>query len=235
MTAAVGVILDTKANTQKIFGGGEEDSASKQTSSDANSHNNDITAMDMSADRSFVCSGQVGSAPVAFTWDATTGAMQKRFKLSKGGRGINAVAISNDGKYVALCDLHNDHNVHVYDIGSGALAMKDKGGPDKIFDACFSAQPGSTSFVTVGVKHIKFWDVSTKKVQKGLFKGKGDPTSFSCAAFDNDGVCYTGGCNAMIYIWKGRDLEKTVKAHKAGFICSMKFDNGKLFTGGKDG
>lgn len=39
----------------------------------------------------------------------------------------------------------------------------------------------------------------------------------------------------MIYVWNGRDLQTTIKAHDAGFICALRFVDGKLYSGGKDG
>jgi hypothetical protein len=30
-------------------------------------------------------------------------------------------------------------------------------------------------------------------------------------------------------------LQKTIDAHKGGFICTIRFSNGKLYSGGKDG
>jgi hypothetical protein len=48
MTAALGVILDEGSNTQRFFGGGMADAASKHDSSTKNCHNNDITAIAMS-------------------------------------------------------------------------------------------------------------------------------------------------------------------------------------------
>jgi WD40 repeat protein len=60
-------------------------------------------------------------------------------------------------------------------------------------------------------------------------------TSFACVAYDSNGVCYTGGANSQIYVWNGRDLSSTIKAHSAGFICALRFVEGKLYSGGKDG
>jgi len=196
MTAALGVILDHTSNTQKFFGGGQVDNTSKQTANDQNGHTNDITSICISSGRNLAASGQVGSSPVAFVWDAVTGEKKQRFKLSKGARGVNAIALSPDDKYCALVDLHNDHNVYVYDVGSGALVHKDKGDTNKIMDVCFSGQPGSHDFATVGQKHIKFWYTDYKQQKKGIFGGKGEQTSFACVTWDNNGTCYTGGCNA---------------------------------------
>lgn len=94
MTAALGVILDTEANTQAFFGGGEVENKSKQTANDMNGHTNDIMAIALSSCRKLAVSGQVGSSPTVFVWDAETGEKKNRFKVSKGARGINAVALS---------------------------------------------------------------------------------------------------------------------------------------------
>ena len=114
MTAALGVILDHGSNTQKFFGGGEVDNTSKQTACDANGHTNDIMCISLTNDRTTAATGQVGSTPVLFIWDARSGEKKGRAKLPKGSRGINAVAFSSDGSKVACVDLHNDHNVYVY-------------------------------------------------------------------------------------------------------------------------
>jgi len=161
MTAALGVILDAPTNTQKFFGGGKVENTAKNVANDEQAHTDDITSIAISADRQSAASGQVGNAPSAFFWDAKTGQKKQRFKLSAGSRGVNAISISNCGSLVALVDLHNDHNVYVYDTASGALKMKSKGDTNKIFDICFSAKAGDKSFATAGAKHIKFWNPDT--------------------------------------------------------------------------
>ena len=235
MTAALGVILDHSSNTQKFFGGGVVDNTAKNVANDEQAHTDDITSITISSDRNWAASGQVGSAPSAFVWNARTGEKKQRYKLAKGARGVNAIALSSDSKYVALVDLHDDHNVYVYDVESGSLKMKEKGDTNKIFDICFSARPGDYSFGTAGSKHVKFWNVDTLKSEKGLFGQKGEATSFACIAYDNNGVAYTGGTNSMIYVWNGRELSSTLKAHDAGFICALRWIDGKLYSGGKDG
>lgn len=235
MTAALGVILDASSNTQRFFGGGQVDNTAKNVANDENAHTDDITSITISSDREWAASGQVGSAPSAFVWNAKTGEKKQRFKLAKGARGVTAIAMSNDGKLVALVDISDDHNVYVYDVATGAPKMKEKGDTNKIFDICFSAKPGDNNFATAGSKHIKFWYPDQLKGEKGLFEGKGEPTSFACVAYDSNGVCYTGAVNSLIYVWNGRNLVNTIKAHSAGFICALRFAEGKLYSGGKDG
>ena len=123
-TAALGVILNQDKNTQKFFGGGQTDKKSKQVARDDMYHTNDITAMDMLTSRGVLSTGLNGSAPVAFTWDATTWEKKGRYKLDKGSREVTAIAISQDGKYVAMCVKHNNHDIFVFELVKGTQVKK---------------------------------------------------------------------------------------------------------------
>ena len=124
------------------------------------SHNNDIESMNVntSGGRTHACTGQVGKNAAVFTWDTTTGQKIKRVQLGKAERGVAAICISPDGRYVATADKHNDHNVCIWDMNSGDVVMKDKGGPDPIFDLTFSKKAGHVACWSVGKKHIAYWD-----------------------------------------------------------------------------
>lgn len=109
------------------------------------------------------------------------------------------------------------------------------GDTNKIFDICFSAKSGDNRFVTVGAKHIKFWDANPLSGKRGVFGAAGEQTSFACSAFDDQGVCYAGGANGLIYVWNGSTCSKTLKFHNGGFVGALRFAEGKIFSGGKDG
>jgi WD40 repeat protein len=113
--------------------------------------------------------------------------------------------------------------------------MKQKGGTNKIFDCCFTLKKGEYMCATAGSKHISFWNPSNNFAKKGIFAGVGEATSMACVAYDENGVCYSGGCNSKIYVWNERQLRKTIAVHKGGFICAIKCVNGKIYSGGKDG
>lgn len=72
-------------------------------------------------------------------------------------RGITAIALSIDGKYFACADLHNDHNVYLYETQSGSLQWTQKGDTNKIIDIAFTNKPNDYTFCTAGTKHVKFW------------------------------------------------------------------------------
>jgi len=60
--------------------------------------------------------------------------------------------MSNNGSLVACVDLHDEHNVYVFDVESGALKFKDKGDTSKIFDLCFTDKPGDNTYCNCWIK-----------------------------------------------------------------------------------
>ena len=223
MTAALGVILDPNSNTQKFFGGGEVENTSKQTANDNNGHTNDIMCSKICNHRKFAATGQVGSQPTLFTWNAETGEKAGRAKLDKGSRGINAVAWSKDNDMVACVDLHNDHHVYVFTNATSSLDLKckQKGSQNKIHDIAFDKT--SNRFCTAGSKHIEFWDADAPDLDKkgGIYNGN-KMTSFSCCVWDDQGICWSGGSNSLVYKWgKDRMCAGTINAHSKGFVCAI--------------
>lgn len=237
MTAALGVILNQSANTQKFFGGGQADNTSKQVARDEKHHTNDITAMGISEDRTLAATGQNGSQPVAFVWNATSGEFKRRYKLTKGMREITAISISPNNKFVAMVDNHNDHNLWIFEVDSEKEVKKDKTGVDRIYHCAWSLKEGEMILATAGVKHFATWDLdaATFKKRKGIYGKNGNPTSHCCVAWDNEGTCFTGGANSHIYVWKDKELQSTYDVHGEGFICAIKWVGGKVISGAKDG
>jgi WD40 repeat protein len=235
MTAALGVILDQGSNKQKFFGGGQTDNASKKVARDDKCHTNDITAMDVSCDRTLAATGQNGSKPVAFMWDSCTGDMKARFKLDKGDREVTAIAISPDNKMVALCDNHNDHHIWIFDVASGSKVHKKTTGGDRIYHLSWSQKEGDCCVAAAGRKHYSCWDLDNGfEKKKGIHGSAGKPTSHCCVAWDDKGTAYTGGANSHIYCWEGRTLKGTYDVHGRGFVCAIRYVDGQIISGAKD-
>lgn len=89
-------------------------------------------------------------------WNTQTGEKRNRIKLEKGARAVAACAVSSDARYIATVDKHNDHNVKIFD--GNKCIFGDKGGPDPIFDICFSRKEGAPVCYTAGKKHFAHWD-----------------------------------------------------------------------------
>lgn len=66
MTAALGVVLNPNQNTQKFFGGSIVSSKKKFKCLE---HIDDILCLDISDDRNFVATGEVGPQPNIFVWN----------------------------------------------------------------------------------------------------------------------------------------------------------------------
>lgn len=84
MAASTGIILDWVATPmqQKFFGGKEiQDKPKGKTRIDPLFHNDDITCLKISNDRTLVASGQVGSEPWVFVWSSVDGSLKSRFQL----------------------------------------------------------------------------------------------------------------------------------------------------------
>lgn len=235
-TAALGVILDQGSNKQKFFGGGQVDNASKKVARDDMGHTNDITAMDVSGCRGLAATGQNGSRPVVFVWDATSGDKKARFKIQKGSREITAIAICPKNQFVAFVDNHNDHRIYIYDIEKGTEEKQQKTGNYRIYHCAWSKKSGDAIVAVAGVKTFALYDFGDDfKRKKGIYGDAGKPTSHCCTTWDEDGLCYTGGANSHIYIWEGRNLKSNYDVHGKGFVCAIRYCEGKIVSGAKDG
>lgn len=190
--------------------------------------------VNVAGSREWAVSGQVGKWPPVFVWNTKTGEKRSRIKLEKGARAVAACAISADGKYVATADKHNDHNVKIWDSYSGNIIFGDKGGPDPIFDICFSRKEGAPVAFSAGKKHFYHWDCGNMKKKKGLYNGN-PMCSFACVTADDKGMAYAGGSNALIYKFAGNTTQKTYGFHGSGFVGAIMWLNGKLYSGGRDG
>ena len=112
-TAALGVVLDQQTNTQQFFGGYETADERRQNVNHENGHNDDITCIAMSMDRLVAVTGQRGPVPSIFSWNANTGEKITKNSLPKGARGVAAISISSDSKFIVAVDMSDSHNVHM--------------------------------------------------------------------------------------------------------------------------
>ena len=91
-----------------------------------------------------------------------------------------------------------------------------RGHKDKIFEIKWDPNIAD-QFVTVGMKHIKFWTLSgggfTSK--RGTFGQQGKVETMLCASYSKTpGMIYSGAGNGRVYVWENGVLNQTVEAHK---------------------
>lgn len=64
---------------------------------------------------------------------------------------------------------------------------------------------------------LQFWhpaDATKKLFKTGTFGPRYQQTRFSCCAFNEEGLCFSGGENGLIYCWDQRgEIGLTLAAH----------------------
>ena len=228
-TAAVGVVLDIKTNTQKF----------------CIEHTDDITCLDVYED--LVVTGQVGAKPSVIVWNCNTRETKAIFQgdLQKS---ISQVCFSPDGKKIAAVANDDDHTIGIFDFikFSGPKYDKRKAKTDGtiiigkgpkagVLDAQFD--PSGKILILACVKEINFVTIegSAIKCTKGSGWGKNPLQAVLCIGF-LEGNIVTGTFSGNLFVWKGKSLTSTVAAHTGSVnaIWSRKTQKG-LLTGGNDG
>jgi len=238
MTAALGVHMDLKTRQQKYFGGGEKDKDAEKYLKDWPSHQDDITSIDIAggANRNIVASGECGKMSTVHVWDTNTMTSMASFSLGGTAKGVAAVSISPCQRYIAAVDQSNDHNMNIYNIQKKKMLLTLSAGSEVITNIQWSKKPNDLKFVAVTPKAVQFWnpaDASKKLFKNGVF-GKFPQTKISCAVYDEDGICYSGGANGGVHVWdQKQDLGIVLKAHTAE-VTAVTCAEGLLISTGKD-
>eukprot|EP00002_Diphylleia_rotans_P034049 TRINITY_DN7287_c0_g2_i1.p1 TRINITY_DN7287_c0_g2~~TRINITY_DN7287_c0_g2_i1.p1 ORF type:complete len:2704 (-),score=538.32 TRINITY_DN7287_c0_g2_i1:170-8281(-) len=218
MSAAVGITFDPINNQQKHF----------------REHNDDIISLAVHPEGRLIATGQVGKLPTICIWD--TESMQLVSKIQKfHERGVCCLAFMQNGQGLISVGLDDHNSVAVWEWKSGTLLASGRGHDDKIFGICASQDD---SFVTVGVKHIKFWKKMGNSIngKKGIFGKVGKvQTILSAAAPKGSTTVFTGTAGGDIYLWSDGTLTKAADAvHKGGchVLCCT---DSIVASGGADG
>lgn len=204
-------------------------------------HSDDVTALTINQNQKFsglVASGQLGATAQIRVWDLTS----KDTRATLQGphqRGVCSLDFSVSGRLLLSVGLEMEHYAAVWKWQEGSLMCKVSCSPHRIF--CAQFRPDSDSqFVTVGVKHVRFWKVCGgtalgQRAVLGVIKGIKMQTMLSIA-FGAQNLTFTGGMNGDVYVWKGHELNRTISQAHEGPVFSMftTLQDGLIVTGGKD-
>jgi len=231
--ASVGIVHNIKTGEQRFFNG---------------SHVDDILCLTCHPNKKYIATGDIvslnGEGPCIAVWDATApeAAPLVVFKIGEGKimRNVSTMGFSCDGKYLIAVTGDNYHSVRIYDWKAKTLLCTEKGHSDKILDID-NHPTDPNSFVTVGVKHIKFWkfDSTSKRftTKKGIF-GKSKIQTILCPLYIGNGdILLTGTYSGELYIWntKTGEVIGTVNTdHASIYGCAYNPEFG-LVCGHRDG
>lgn len=117
------------------------------------------------------------------------------------------------------------------------MIATNNGGRTKIVDVEFATP---TQFVTVGVKHIKWWSLEGPHLESrnGIF-GDTPVPSITCACFPtrDPAVVLTGTSEGHIFIWRNRTLAHVASAHagRCDALALFPTTPNRMLSGGADG
>ncbi|KAE9039083.1 Echinoderm microtubule-associated protein-like 6 [Phytophthora rubi] len=231
-TAAVGIIYDSTNHLQKHHVG----------------HNDDIISFAVcDAKRNLIATGERGKKPALRVWDAHTGELRCELREFH-ARGILSLAFSSDSTRLVSVGDDDDHSLAVWsDASNGSWTLAKllaTGKGDKAVNRFASFGANADTIITGGVKHVLFWTVQGKTIvsKRGIVGKQGSLQTFpSGCNFGGDFV--TGTAGGELYVWRGNDLSRAVKAHdgEVRVVTSTTLADspaGKspvLLSGGKDG
>ncbi|XP_046338524.1 echinoderm microtubule-associated protein-like 6 isoform X1 [Haliotis rufescens] len=192
--------------------------------------------------KNVVASGQIGNPPSVHVWDAVT---KETMSIVQGvhSKGVCSVDFSCTGKYLLTVGLEDEHNVAVWRWQDGSKVATAPGNSQRIFQAEF--RPDSdTQFVSVGVKHVKFWTVAGSQLvgKRGILTDAGSGADVKkmqtmlSVAFGANNLTYTGAMSGDVYVWKDTTLTRLVQKAHNGPVFSMytTLRDGLIVTGGKE-
>lgn len=230
-TAAVGITLNAKTNTQKFF----------------IQHTDDITAFDIFGDK--VVTGQMGKKPLICVWDSSKMEYITSFK-DELQNSISHVCFSNDGKRIAAIANDPDHTIAIYNLDkltapgynrskarSDGSIIVGTGPKAEILQLKFD--PSDQMLVAACNKEVDFisFDGGAIKCSKGTGWGKNiTPQAVLCIGFI-DQTCVTGTFSGNLFMWKGKSLSGVpVQAHTGtvNALWTRKTQKG-IISGGNDG
>nr|XP_039266613.1 echinoderm microtubule-associated protein-like 6 [Styela clava] len=214
--AGVGIVVDPSRRKQKFFLG----------------HDDDIISLSLHPSGQLVATGQVGKTPYICVWESSTVKTMSILK-DQHTHGIAALAFSPNGERLVSVGLDTNNLVVVWDWKKGRMLSNARGHTDRIFDVQWIDQ---AQFVTCGVKHIKFWNLSGNSLtnKRGVLGKLGEVQTALCVRCSADNV-YSGMLSGDIYVWQGHNLTRIVSHAHIGGIFSMHSSVDGYATGGKDG
>uniref|UniRef100_H3CLU3 EMAP like 6 n=2 Tax=Tetraodon nigroviridis TaxID=99883 RepID=H3CLU3_TETNG len=198
-------------------------------------HDDDVLSLTVHPLKDVVASAQVGRDAAIHVWDVQT---LKCLSLLKGhhSQGVSSLEFTADGKSLVSVGIDQFHSILIWDWKKGERLAKARGHKDKIF--VVRTNPFRTDkLVTVGIKHIKFWQHSGGGLtfKRGIFGNLGKQETMMSACFGrSEDLVFSGATNGDIYIWRDTTLIKTIKAHDGPVFAMCSLDKG-FVTGGKDG
>ncbi|XP_021423987.2 echinoderm microtubule-associated protein-like 6 [Oncorhynchus mykiss] len=231
-TAAAVVIQNLSAGTQSFY----------------LEHTDDILCLTVNQHPKYlniIATGQIGDvtdlpglAPSIHVWDAMSKQTLSVLRCSH-AKGVGYVNFSATGKLLLSVGVEPEHTITVWRWQEGTKVTSKGRHADRIFVVEF--RPDSdTQFVSVGIKHIKFWTLvgGSLMYKKGVIGAveDGRMQTMLSVAFGANNLTFTGAINGDVYVWREHFLVRVVAKAHTGPVFTMytTLRDGLIVTGGKE-
>lgn len=203
-------------------------------------HNDDVTCLaGHPLEPDIVASGQVativdGRATMPHICVHNTRTGEDWVIKNAGQRQIRTLDFSADGRYLAAVAADDENTVSVYDWRAGKRLASLEGDTNIIMHLRWNHLEDD-SFVTVGKRHVYFWNFDGKTLTKKRGRlGKFATDTFPCVGFSEKGYACVGTQGGSIMVFVGEKCKKAYKVHR-GAVYAIDWYKGGLVSGGKDG
>uniref|UniRef100_A0AAY4ASC1 Echinoderm microtubule-associated protein-like 6 n=1 Tax=Denticeps clupeoides TaxID=299321 RepID=A0AAY4ASC1_9TELE len=204
-------------------------------------HTDDILCLTVNQHPKFqnvIATGQIGLAPSIHVWDAMSKQTLSVLRCSH-AKGVGYVNFSATGKLLVSVGVEPEHTITVWRWQEGSKVSSTGGHSDRIFVVEF--RPDSdTQFVSVGIKHIKFWTLvgGSLMYKKGVIGAveDGRMQTMLSVAFGANNLTFTGAINGDVFVWRDHFLVRVVAKAHTGPVFTMytTLRDGLIVTGGKE-
>ncbi|KAM7394852.1 hypothetical protein PAMP_021632 [Pampus punctatissimus] len=195
--------------------------------------------------QNIIATGQIGDitdmpglAPSIHVWDAMTKQTLSILRCSH-AKGVSYINFSATGKLLLSVGVEPEHAITVWRWQEGTKVTSKGGHTERIFVVEF--RPDSdTQFVSVGIKHIKFWTLvgGSLMYKKGVIGSVEDGRiqTMLSVAFGANNLTFTGAINGDVYVWREHFLVRVVAKAHSGPVFTMytTLRDGLIVTGGKE-
>eukprot|EP00602_Paraphysomonas_sp_CaronLab_P006133 CAMPEP_0185021562 /NCGR_PEP_ID=MMETSP1103-20130426/4257_1 /TAXON_ID=36769 /ORGANISM="Paraphysomonas bandaiensis, Strain Caron Lab Isolate" /LENGTH=2261 /DNA_ID=CAMNT_0027553167 /DNA_START=29 /DNA_END=6811 /DNA_ORIENTATION=- len=201
-------------------------------------HETTISCVTVSLDGKIAASAAKGPRPRIAIWDAGTCRLLATLSILH-RRGVSSLQFSPDRKQLLSTGQDQDHSIALWESVTGEwtdarLKAWNKGDANPVLFASFYISD-EFLFASGGRFHVKFWNCTGRCLNSTYAEYAQSVklgTALCGAAVGRDFV--SGTTSGHLYVWHGRTLDRTVRAHEKGVSCI--WSNGEnVVTGSKDG
>lgn len=145
--------------------------------------------------------------------------------------GTSTICFSPNGKRIICSGLDDDHTIFLIDTDSQSIVAKTTSGNSKVLDIAFKSD---TEFISVAIKHYKFWTITNKKeliCKNGEFP-QGCDYKIGVVTVIKDTII-TGSSSGYVSNWKDEKFALSKKIHQ-GNVDTIFSNNEVIITGSRD-